>query len=67
LNQYKNNILALSAYNAGTANVNKWLKLNSYNKKYPELFIELIPFSETKNYVKNVLLSDFFYKKLLNE
>jgi soluble lytic murein transglycosylase len=46
------------AYNAGVGNVKKW------TRKYAdwELFIEGIPFIETKNYVKRVLRTFYFYK-----
>ncbi len=67
LKKYRNDyILALSAYNAGSGNVNKWLKKYSYNSKIKESFIELIPFTETKNYIKRILLYKYFYTKVLN-
>ncbi|MEJ5307538.1 MAG: lytic transglycosylase domain-containing protein [candidate division WOR-3 bacterium] len=49
---------AIMAYNAGVGNVKKW------KRKYAdwELFIEGIPFIETKNYVKRVLRTFYFYK-----
>lgn len=51
----------IMAYNAGSGNVKKW------KRKYAdwELFIDGIPFIETKNYVKKVLRTYYFYKFVL--
>ena len=53
----------LAAYNAGPANVDKWLNDKSYSNDGKELF--KIPFRETSNYVKtvklNVKIYDFLY------
>lgn len=51
--------LALAAYNAGENRVDQWL--GKFPNAEEDEFIEMIPFSETRNYVKNVLLSQFFY------
>ncbi len=53
---------ALAAYNAGGGNVNKWNR-NS-GKKPLDLWMEGIPFTETRGYVKNVLGNLFVYKQL---
>jgi soluble lytic murein transglycosylase-like protein len=45
--------LAIAAYNAGPEAVHKWLA--RYPKASPALFVELIPYPETKGYVKKVL------------
>ena len=50
--------LALCAYNAGSGNVSKWLLDNRYSSDNKKLFY--IPFPETRNYVKRVML----YKKV---
>ncbi len=52
--------LALAAYNAGTARVDQWLR--DFPDADEEEFIEMIPFSETRNYVKNILRNYFFYR-----
>lgn len=56
--------LALAAYNGGPINVTRWLN------KDPALeldeFIELIPFDETREYVKSILLQKEIYTQLLN-
>ncbi|HDT11935.1 MAG TPA: lytic transglycosylase domain-containing protein, partial [bacterium] len=48
-----NLILAVAAYNAGPHNVSKWLDRFKGFDSY--VFIELIPFYETRDYVKKVL------------
>ncbi len=48
-----NLILAVAAYNAGPHNVSEWLERFKGFDSY--VFIELIPFYETRDYVKKVL------------
>ncbi len=63
---YHDNIpLAVMAYNAGPGNVNKWKRGNG-NLPLDE-FIEEIPFTETRGYVKRVMRSMQVYGKLLGE
>ncbi|UNH23761.1 murein transglycosylase [Moellerella wisconsensis] len=65
--QFGNNrILASAAYNAGPSRVNRWLN-NSAGRLDAVAFIESIPFSETRGYVKNVLAYDLFYKNFLHQ
>ena len=52
--------LALAAYNAGPHRVDQWLR--DFPLADEEEFIEMIPFSETRNYVKNILRNYFFYR-----
>lgn len=52
----------IAAYNAGPYNVSRWLKRN-HHEEWDE-FIELIPYSETKNYVKKVLVNYWVYEGL---
>ena len=52
----------LAAYNGGPANVNRWLSSGSNDNI--QQFIEEIPFSETRNYVKNVLTTYTMYKMI---
>ena len=59
----RNRILSSAAYNAGPSRVNTWLG-NSAGRIDPVAFIESIPFSETRGYVKNVLAYDAFYRYL---
>ena len=54
---------ALAAYNAGPANVDKWLMDKNYSKNQKTL--KKIPFSETENYIEKVMknreIYDFLY------
>jgi len=55
----KNRIYATAAYNAGPHRVRRWLK---GREDLPlEIFIELIPFDETRTYVQNVLSFSVIY------
>jgi soluble lytic murein transglycosylase len=65
LDEYNSLPLALAAYNAGPINLNKWLKKNS-NAETDE-FIELIPFSETRDYVRLTMARHLVYKKIWHE
>lgn len=61
MERYDNRIhLALAAYNAGPERVDQWL--NYLGEISPEEFIELIPFSETRLYVKTILRNMYFYR-----
>ena len=63
--EYSNNsALAVASYNAGPGNVAKWLK--EYQGSDPDLFIENIPFSETKNYVESVFGNYWNYMRIYN-
>ena len=64
LDLYSGNVQnALAAYNAGPANVDKWLKNEEYSKNGKDLY--KIPFDETNDYVKkvmgNIKIYDFLY------
>jgi soluble lytic murein transglycosylase len=54
--------VALAAYNAGHEKVREWVRDGKY-AAYDE-FIEDIPYDETRNYVKRVLLTYFTYLSL---
>lgn len=62
----RNRILSSAAYNAGPSRVNTWLT-NSGGRIDAVAFIESIPFSETRRYVKNVLAYDAFYRYFLHQ
>ena len=56
--------LAIAAYNAGEHRVDRWIK---GNEGVPiDVWIESIPFKETRNYVKNVLAFNVVYAGLLD-
>ena len=50
---YHNPILMAAAYNAGPGNVVYWIK--HYPAKQMDIWIETLPFQETRNYLKNVI------------
>ena len=53
---------ALASYNAGPGRVDAWLARGEYRD--PAEFIESIPFTETRNYVKAVLRNVAVYRRL---
>ncbi len=59
-------VLALSAYNAGPGNASKWNEAFPYDENDPELFIEQIPLTETRGYVKHVMANAWIYSELFN-
>jgi len=61
-----NRIFASAAYNAGPGRVRTW-QGNSAGRLDVVAFIETIPFSETRGYVKNVLAYDAYYRYFLNQ
>ncbi|HCR3982986.1 TPA: murein transglycosylase [Kluyvera ascorbata] len=65
--QFENNrIFASAAYNAGPGRVRTWLG-NSAGRIDAVAFIESIPFSETRGYVKNVLAYDAYYRHFMGQ
>jgi len=57
--------LALAAYNAGPGNAARWRESFPPNGNDPELFVEQIPFEETRNYVKKVMANSWVYGEIL--
>lgn len=65
LSRFDNNrILAAAAYNAGPGRIKIWASKDG-GVRDPAMYIENIPFKETRLYVQNVILYDVIYKKLL--
>lgn len=60
-----NNIYATAAYNAGPHRVEKWLKNTAHLPI--DVWIESIPFHETRQYVKNVLTYSAIYAYRRNQ
>jgi hypothetical protein len=61
--RYKGDVeLALAAYNAGPDAVDRWLA--RYPIKNKMLFLDLIPYSETRNYVTLIGRNYFWYSKI---
>ncbi|MHB8292245.1 MAG: lytic transglycosylase domain-containing protein [bacterium] len=64
LNEFgKKKYLAIASYNAGPGAVSYW-KNNILNNENKLLFIESIPFNQTRNYVKMVLRNYYVYNAL---
>jgi soluble lytic murein transglycosylase len=57
--------LAAAAYNAGSAPVTRWLARASSSD--PDEFVELIPYQETRGYVRSVLRNRDLYRVLYAE
>ena len=64
LNRFENNVsLAAAAYNAGPLNVKNWLPRE--NLMPADLWVETVPFKETRNYVQAVLAYATVFDKSL--
>jgi soluble lytic murein transglycosylase len=55
-------IYTAGSYNAGPSNMRKWIK--RWRGKSLDEFVEQIPFSETRKYVKRVYRSYKLYKQI---
>jgi len=62
LSQYNDLERALAAYNAGASRVRRWMERLGAND--PELFVERIPYVETRDYVRIVLRNAELYRAL---
>jgi len=62
LNEFNSVALSLAAYNAGPVRVRRWVNSNPNSEL--EVFIELIPYDETRNYVKSILGRREIYRYL---
>jgi len=63
--QYNNNsLLAVASYNAGPGNVAKWVARYGFDD--PDIFVEKIPFPETKGYVETVFENYWNYLRIYN-
>ncbi len=67
LNEFDGNrILATAAYNAGPTRVRQWLSADQQKLPY-DVWIETIPYRETRSYVQNVLAYSVIYGYRLGE
>lgn len=60
----ENLVYLIAAYNAGPGSMQAWA--DQYEDKDPLLFIESIPYAETRDYVKNVMADYWIYSNLLD-
>lgn len=65
-------ILAIASYNTNGKNVDKWIKRFGDPREMQDIrkiidWLELIPFSETRNYVQRVLEGTQVYRHILNK
>jgi soluble lytic murein transglycosylase len=51
--RYEHKEFAIAAYNAGPGNIDRWQKL--FGDLPMDVFCELIPFAETRDYVQRVM------------
>jgi soluble lytic murein transglycosylase len=66
LGQFNGNLVhAVAAYNAGPPVVASWIQ--KFGDKEPDEFVELIPYQETRQYVRRVLRSYREYRRLAGE
>jgi soluble lytic murein transglycosylase len=65
LSTFDNNaVMASAAYNAGPARAKQW---RAERKLEGAIYIETIPFDETREYVKKVMSNTVYYSKLFDQ
>ncbi len=66
LKRFDNNLIAATAaYNAGPHNVSDWI--SRYGGKEAYLFVEMIPYKETRDYVKKVMRFYMIYSYIYED
>lgn len=67
LDRYSGDVeLALAAYNAGPDRVDEWMRRYPFVEN-PMLFVDLIPFKETREYVASIARNYYWYLKLYEQ
>ena len=62
-----NPILMIAAYNAGPHQVNRWIKQHPIEADAIDIWIETLPFGETRHYLKSVIAFYAVYQYRLEE
>ena len=60
-----NRVLVAAAYNAGAHRVDRWL--SERPARPADIWIEMIPFAETRDYVKNVIAFTYIYGQRIGQ
>jgi len=60
-----NQTIATAAYNIGPTRLQKWLPL--YKKLPADIWVDILPWQETRNYVRTVTLATAIYRQQLRE
>jgi soluble lytic murein transglycosylase len=63
--QHGHNALAIGAYNGGSGSIGRWMTTRTSDEL--DLFVENVPFEETRNYIKRVLSSVAAYGYLYDK
>ena len=58
-------VLIMAAYNAGPKQVRGWLQSQAFEDM--DIWVETIPYYETRNYIKNIIASDIIYQHILQQ
>ncbi|MDX2346629.1 MAG: transglycosylase SLT domain-containing protein [Legionella sp.] len=61
-----NPLLMVAAYNAGPHQVNRWIKTHPLETEEIDIWIETLPWGETRNYLKSVMAFYAVYQYRLN-
>ena len=63
----ENVYLAILAYNAGPGKIGKWMEDDLIKNNQVDIFVENIPYLETKNYMKKILSSYWAYVNIYSK
>jgi soluble lytic murein transglycosylase-like protein len=68
LKQVNGNLYELAAaYNAGPANLSRWLTQRAGKHDDPLLFVESVPSPETRSYIKRFMMYHWLYRRRLDQ